>query len=173
MAATFIVETGTGLSNANSYLSITDADAYHLDHSGSTDWSGADNADKEAALRLATQYLDAKHAGKWKGTKYTTTQALAWPRTGAYDGENCLIEYNVIPQALKDACAELALKVIGGDTLLDDLDKTGVIKSETKKLGILETSKEYIGGKSQVKRYPLIELLVKQLTTDNSVCERG
>ena len=171
MAATFVVETGTGLSV--SYLSIADADAYPLSHSGSTAWSGASDAEKESALRLATQYLDAKHAGKWRGTKYSTTQALAWPRSGAYDIENCLIEYNVIPQVLKDACAELALKVIGGDTLLGDIDEPGDIKSESTKAGPIETSTTYVGGKSQVKKYSLVECLLKSLLTDNSVCERG
>ena len=53
-----VVEDGTGKTDADSYLSLVDADAYNLAHSASTDWNGAVEAVKEKALRLATQYLD-------------------------------------------------------------------------------------------------------------------
>ena len=174
MAATFTVEIGTGLSNANSYLSITDADAYHLDYSGSTAWSGAANADKEKALRLATQYIDIKYSGKWQGFKLTSTQALAWPRTSVYDVDNIYVDDDEIPQAIKDACAELALKVIEGDTLMGDLTVPGNIKSETKKLGIMEKTVEYVGGKGTAKKYNLVDGLIKPFTNNNdSLMSRG
>lgn len=167
MAATFVVETGAGLSNANSYLSEDGADAYHENHSGLTVWDVPAQAAKEAALRLATQYLDIRFHGKWKGTKAVSTQALAWPRINVYDDDGNYLLSTEIPQVIEDACAELALKIIEGDTLLDDISAPGVIQSETKIIGPLEKSVTYMGGKSQVKKYQLIDALVKQLL-DNS-----
>jgi hypothetical protein len=170
MAATFIVESGSGVSNANSYLSVADADTYHSIHSASTAWNGAENAAKEAALRLATQYLDVKYDTRYRGIKTNVQQALCWPRliggylTNIYYGrDDYYYAPNVIPQRLKDACAELALKVIQGDMLFVDLVNPGDIKSETKKIGPLEKSVTYIGGKGLVKKYPLVEGLLKPL----------
>lgn len=169
----FTVETGTGLSNANSYLSVVDTDSYHANHSGSTDWSGASNADKEKALRLATQYLDVSYDGRWKGSRSNEAQSLAWPRQNVVDNDEYIYSSNTLPQKLKDAVAELALKVIEGNTLLDDIDEPGVIKREKTKIGPLEDETEYIRGKSQNKKYQLINALVKPLITASETMERG
>jgi len=171
MASNIVVETGVGLTNANSYLSVVDADTYHANHSGSTVWSGAAEADKEKALRLATQYLDVKYT--WKGLKKLRTQVLSWPRHDVYDSDGHHVSNNAIPQALKDACAELALRVIQGDTLLGDIDEPGEIKSEDVKIGPIEESVVYVGGKSQVKEYPLIKAILKPLVKSGNLAERG
>ena len=71
-----VVEDGTGLSTAESYISVADADTYHSDR-GNALWTGTD-AVKEEALRQATEYLDATY--DWKGSISLTTQALNWPR---------------------------------------------------------------------------------------------
>jgi len=174
MAITLVVETGAGLSNANSYLSVADADTYHEEHSGSTDWSGAGTADKERALITATQYLDIKYSGRWKGVKGSSTQALAWPRTGVYDAEGYSVASDLVPPQIEDACAELALKILEGDILLDDIDEPGDIASESVKVGPIEDSTTYLGSKSQVKKYPLVEGLIKPLLDANdTLMSRG
>lgn len=172
MAATFIVEDGSGKSNANSYVSVADADQYHENASASTDWSGAEESVKEQALRLATQYLDAQYGGRWRGTKASRDQALAWPRSYAYDDDDYLYDSDAIPQKLADAASELALRVIEGDTLLDDISEPGIVKSESVTLGPLEKDVEYMGGKSQVKDYSLIRAQLKALLQPRGV-ERG
>jgi len=168
----FEVETGSGSATANSYLSVADADTYHADHGNSTDWSGASEATKQEALRLATQYLDAKYGSRWRGTKSDGDQALDWPRSYAYDDNDYAYDADAIPQKLADAAAELALRVVEGDTLLDDITNPGTIKREKKKLTVLEKEIEYQGGKSQVKAYPLVEGLLKSLIV-NAGLERG
>jgi len=174
MAATFVVETGTGSATANSYLSEADADTYHENHSGLDVWDAEAQADKEAALRLATQYLDVKYEGRWKGTKVNVSQALAWPRLCSWGADEIYIEYNVIPQKLKDACAELALKIIQGDTLLDDIDTPGDIKSESSVVGPIEEEITYVGGKGLTKKYPLVEGLLKPLLSgSDTLMSRG
>jgi hypothetical protein len=169
----FEVETGSGSSTANSYLSVADADTYHNDHSGSTDWNGAATADKEKALRLATQYLDIKHDGKWQGYRSNQNQALAWPRSNVADNDGYYYGSDEIPQRLKDAVAELALRVIQGDTLLDDISKPGTIKSKSVKAGPVQKTTEYVGGMFQVKKYPLIEGLIQHLIESTGCIERG
>lgn len=51
-----IVEDGTGLADAESYLSVADADTYHADRNNEA-WQDYSTAEKEAALRKATQYI--------------------------------------------------------------------------------------------------------------------
>ena len=52
----FVTEDGTGLAEANSYVSVAEADAYHADR-GNAAWIGEDSA-KQSALIKATDYLE-------------------------------------------------------------------------------------------------------------------
>lgn len=156
-----VVEDGSGLSNSESYLSVVNADTYHADHSGSTSWNGASTENKEKALRLSTQYIDAIYRGQWQGQAQLDTQALSWPRAGVIDENGFVVDWDTIPQRLADACAEAALKELDGDTLLPDLDGTGTIKREKVKAGPVETDTEYIGGVSPFKVFSMVEALLQ------------
>jgi hypothetical protein len=155
MAATFIVETGVGLTNSNSYISLADATQYHENYGAPAAWTSAAQAAKEAALRAATRYLDAKYF--LKGAKTKSDQSLQWPRYDVYDRSNYLINSDSIPQAVKDCCCILALEVINGDALMADLAEQGIISSESSQVGPISESKTYIGGKSQQKQYSLVD----------------
>ena len=52
---TLVIEDGTGKSNAESYISVADADTYHSNR-GNTDWAALTTAEKERLLRIATDY---------------------------------------------------------------------------------------------------------------------
>ncbi len=161
--AAVIVEDGTNVTDANSYLSEGDATTYHGLHSESTVWSSASPDDKAKALRLATQYLDVQYACKWKGTRTNETQELAWPRTSVTDYDEFTIASNAMPQALKDATAEAALRSLGGDDLLFDLSTAGIINSETIIIGPIEKVVGYSAGESKLETYPMIEGLLSAL----------
>lgn len=105
---TLIVEDGTGLANADAYASLSTVDAYATAR-GLSAWTGAD-AIKEAAIREATVYLDASY--DWTGAILKTTQALAWPRSGAIDREGRVI--TGLPRRLVEACCELAVMKLSG-----------------------------------------------------------
>jgi len=169
----FVVETGSGSSTANSYLSVAAADTYHADHGDSSDWSGASDASKEKALRVATQYLDVKYDGRWQAVRSNEDQVLDWPRDGVVDPDGYTYDSDAMPQCLLDAVAELALRVIEGDTLLDDITHPGTFKSKRVKVGPIDTTKVYVGGGSQVKRYPLVERLLSHLLTDSDTLSRA
>lgn len=90
-----IVEDGTGLSTAESYLSVADfrtrAAALALwkvvDSAAAADWiTPAADADVEAALRRATAALDGAYGDRWAGQKTSWQQALDWPRSGVLLG---------------------------------------------------------------------------------------
>lgn len=173
MAATFIVEDGSGKADANSYITVADADAYVENHGTETAWIGATQAAKEKALRLATQYIDLKF--NFKGTRNSETQALLWPRFNVYDNDGYNVDYDAIPQKLKDAVVEAALRVIAGDDLLGTISNPGEIKSESKSLGPLSKSVTYVGGKpaSGIKLYPRIKALLSSLIQSNTLMQRG
>lgn len=157
-----VVETGSIIANAVSYISAADATTYHTAR-GNALWAGTD-AVKEAALLKAAAYLDGKYRNKWKGYKVQPLiQAMEWPRAGVeimpalanqryyYGGT---LPYDQIPQRLKDAQCELALIALSAD-LAPIL--SGSIRRE--KVDVLET--EYAPGtvKGQ-KQYPHIDQLI-------------
>jgi hypothetical protein len=121
MALTLIKEDGTGLANANSYATRAEGDAYHEGHVAASDWTAATDAQKEAALVMATRALDALfHFGGWKRT---SAQALQWPRTDCPDveragGEDFLAE-DAVPACVRDASCELARHFLAEDRTAD------------------------------------------------------
>jgi len=172
------VEDGTGLADAESYLSIADADTYLTANKLATDtsliaWNAAVEGTQEIWLRQATQYADARYDGNWRGYACTTTQALAWPRALAADNEGSYYDTDEVPQRLKDAIAELSLRLAGGDTLFADQTKPGTIKSKRIKAAVIDVAIEYQGGLNPTKKYPLVEALMRPLISVTSVLERG
>ncbi len=120
-----IVEDGTGINNAESYISVTDADSYFSSKRGdaatyNSDWASGSTttAIKEACLRWGTRLLDKYWA--FDGEKSTTTQKLRWPRTGAVDDEGDKIAGNSIPDDLKYATAEMARALLVDPERVED-----------------------------------------------------
>ena len=99
--------------NANSYVSVADADAYIALRLNSSEWTAADTATKQAALVTATSMLDEMFA--WRGEPATTTQALHWPATDATDCAGGEINDATIPAAVKNATCEQALYLLKFD----------------------------------------------------------
>lgn len=145
-----VVETGAGLSNAESYLSVTDADTYHTNR-GNSAWTGSSTV-KESALRKATQYLDVTY--NWKGDIKSTTQALNWPRDNVIDSNGRTFD-DTVPQKIKDATAELALASLSAD-LLTVTSNSDYVKRE--KVGELEI--EYKDGAPVGREYNLVSRIL-------------
>ena len=173
MAATFVVEDGSSKTDSNSYLSVADADQYHENHSGSTTWSGETQANKEKALRLATQYLDIVYGDQWEGVRSDVDQALDWPRfdVTTHD-EDDWWESDEMPQPLKDACAELAL-ISMSETLLPNQSTPGTVKKSSVRVGELSESIEYMGGNSPFTMFSVVEALVSELIEQAGSIERS
>jgi hypothetical protein len=154
------VENGTGLTNAEAYISVADANTYHNLRGNST-WLTITAQEAEEALRRATDYMQQVYNGLWDGYRTNDTQSLDWPRKFVTDTDNYTNAYlasNVIPTEIKNACAELAWKAAQGE-LLSDLSQA--VKRE--KIDVLEV--EYAEFSPQSKRYVAIDkMLAKYLT---------
>jgi len=115
MAFTFIVEDGTIVANANSYVSVEEADdTLEIDFRLNGIWSEFDQATKELKLAQATRYLDDNY--QWFGRRTEpSVQPLKWPRCGMRDCEGNCIGPNVMPSELKRATAQLAVWLHSND----------------------------------------------------------
>ncbi len=102
MAATLIQEDGTGIANANTYITLAEYNTY-IDEHGLTDSTDADA--KTGRIIRAKDWVEAQD-GRYQGRKETDEQALVWPRSRVVIYSFSL-EANTIPQQLKDAQAQL------------------------------------------------------------------
>lgn len=118
-----IVEDGTGLPLADSYISVVDADAYHA-AMGNAAWTGTDAA-KEVALRKAVQFIDSKY--RFQGICLKVNQALAFPRQDIVKRDGRVLRWPI--KCVKDAQCELALRALTGTLFVDQEDRP--VKQET------------------------------------------
>lgn len=174
MAATFVVEDGTGLANANSFVSVAASTQYNEDHTASATWAALVQADKEKHLRLATQFIVANWDGSWRGTKANSTQALSWPRYGAHVEGYCLAS-NVVPTQIIHATCEAALRSMAGDTLMPDYEAgaSGTIVGDRVKIGPLEFETDFGSSSSPGKTYNIINNILNPLLIDGVELIRG
>jgi hypothetical protein len=108
LAIALIVEDGSGKINADSYVSVEDADVYASTR-GNDDWctsGGYTYGQKAAALRIATRYLDSTFTYIGYVLYTQPPQALKWPRLAAYDEDYKL--YSGVPVLMIQATCELA-----------------------------------------------------------------
>ena len=108
-----VVEDGTGVVTANSYLTTQEADAIleYMIHADA--WHAADLVLKQKMVIWASEILDTRTS--WNGCKVHETSGLAWPRSGVRNKDNVLIEDNVVPREVKVATAILANHIIGNN----------------------------------------------------------
>ena len=122
-----VTETGSGSATAETYISKDDADTYHAARGNDT-WATITTAQKEQALRRATEWMTQAFTSRWQGERaYPLVQALDWPRVGV-TVNSVSVDYDIVPETIERACAEMALRAAAGP-LLDDL--TQGVTSET------------------------------------------
>lgn len=167
-----IVENGTGLADAVSYLSVADADAY-LAARGITIWAPLLEAEKEQALVRATDYLVQVYRLKWKGSRVNATQALDWPRAFVeredYEystlngtttiGGRFYYPANEVPAEVKKATAEMALRAAAGE-LAPDIGQRTV----REKVDVIEV--EYDRYSAQFVKYRAIDNILAAFLRD-------
>lgn len=118
-----VVEDGSGLANAESYISVADATAYFAAR-GVASWAAlASDTVREQLLRKATDYMVATYSESWAGQRLTVAQALDWPRAyvprkdvvGGYGPAPLYWPDDAVPELVRRACAELALRAATAD----------------------------------------------------------
>lgn len=158
----FTVEDGTGVADANAYITVAWANAYHADR-GNTAWTGAD-ALKEQAIVRATDYIETRWTGQFRGTPefLDPLQPLQWPRLNAYDANG--IAYEGIPDLLMRATAEYALRALSAALMPDPEYAQGATTLVRKKIGPIETETRYAEVVNPiVHEYPLADRLLRPL----------
>lgn len=159
-----IVEDGSIVADANSYIAYDYALAYHALR-GNSAWAAASDADQQYAIIRATQAVDSVYKGKWKGnpTEYGT-QELEWPRSGVIVGSTS-IDDDVIPAAIKKAVCEAALRELASpNSMTPDLERGGEIKRV--KADVVEV--EYMDGANSTTTFTAIDGLLADLVTGTS-----
>lgn len=181
----FVLDATVGGVSANSYLTVAEYLAYL-----ETAYEPAESAsalEDAPTLGMATRVLNAIFAPRrrlvrpgrgekpyyltaptWTGLPATATQALPWPRTGMYDLNGNAISSNVIPQALKNATAELARQLKVADRTLDnDVSVQGITSVRAGSVAV--SFKEMIDAK--VLPDAVFDLLVPSWLTDEIITQ--
>lgn len=103
-----IVEDGSVVAGANSYVSLNEADNYFEYHPYySANWADLDDDKKEAFLSYATSVVDQLF--RWKGYPVSLAQNLGFPRTCLTDKYGNSIPEGSIPMNLKKGVMEMAV----------------------------------------------------------------
>ena len=121
-----IVENGTGLPNADSYVSIEFANDY-FSARGVSGWDALTDEQKEQALIRATDYID--NIFQWYGKKASSEQSLRFPRINLkdYEGEDVI----GVPNCLKQAVCDASMIASDGTELFETAESNGDVVSET------------------------------------------
>lgn len=142
-----IVEDGTGMVDANSYVSVSEADTYISEtYPEDVEWDVLSVVEKESKLIKATRFLDTQI--RWTSSIKDNEQSLAWPREDFKDKEGRIISSDSVPTLVKEAEMELAL-----DSISNTLT-TESIKLQSEKFG--DTTETYsspvtVGGNELVR----------------------
>ena len=173
-----IVEDGSVVAGANAFVSVSDADSYHALR-GNSDWTNADDDAKAAAIVKATFYLDRL---RWKGIKTGQANPLAWPRygddvagwnlmvlpaspyMGVIDEDGYDVGTATVPDKVKQACSELALRYVQGADPEPDLERGGQIVEQ--KVDVITT--RYAPGAPVVPVYTIVQRLLRGLLRSSS-----
>jgi hypothetical protein len=156
MASTVTVEDGSGVSDADSYVSESDADTY-FDDRNESEWANLNQSQKSAALRKATSFLDSHF--DWKGGVANQGQSLDWPREDVENDESQEVDSDVIPEAVRDACMELAFHAaVEGD--LEPMTDPG----ENKRIVAGSVEIEYADNQTPGQSFSKVQKLLGGLT---------
>ena len=140
-----MLKTTPAASDAESYASVAEADAYLADNPYASGWSVASQARKEWALRSTGRLIDAV-PGAWTGAASTAEQAMGWPRTGMLNRNGYAIASGEIPVALKNAQIEYARQMLDTDlTATNEITAKNItkIKAGPVELSFKENDEKY------------------------------
>lgn len=142
MAVEFVVEDGTGKSDATSYVSVVDFQQYWENRG--IDYSALTDPQVQVLLNIAAQYLDDH---MFISDIAVSGQALQFPRSSLVDRNGDTIANSEVPQAVIDAQCEYASYQ---KTLqLYRNDKTTGVSART--FGPISATYKNIGGSLKIR----------------------
>lgn len=160
------IDATVGGANANSYLTLADAQAIidgFVQNPDVQHWNSGNTDSRNRALFTATQRLDRE---RFLGARATDTQALQWPRTGVRKPDTYINTYAVgfpfrittdyftdteIPQQIKYAQVLLAVYLHSNTS---GLDLSGLEDYKNVKIGSLDVTPNLGYGAVGADRVP-------------------
>ena len=142
----FTEQDDTGLiANANAYISVAFYTGYQGDRG--VDTTLFTNPEMQAAIIIATDYIDTRFSYVGDRQNDRTNQTTEWPRLDALDKDQRLL--NGIPLVVQQACAEYVLfQLTNGPLFVTTTNSaTGrAIKRLASKVDVIEEETEYFQG---------------------------
>ena len=115
--------------DANSYVTVAEADLYMETRLHSEAWATFTPEQKSASVVSATSWLDA--CFRWTGAPTTVEQRLGWPRTGMFTRNQVPIPPMELPLDLKKATSEFAISLASAQRTADnDARNQGISEME-------------------------------------------
>ena len=163
------IDATAGGANANSYITLTEANSFVEAMISSTDvtaWSTGDSDLRNRALAAAAQRLDRE---RFLGARATDTQALQWPRTGVRKPDTYVNTYATgfpfrisddyftdteIPDQVKRAQIEMAVYLKNN---VDGIGLGGLEDFKNVKIGNLDVTPDKTGAIGADRVPPMFE----------------
>lgn len=159
-----IVEDGSGVDGANSYVTLDEANTYHTQQ-GNGAWFGYSPDDLMlAALIRGAGYINATYRGRWPGRPtYGRDQFMDWPRTGVVDIAGNEVADDEIPREVKQAQMEAALRELStpGSTLPDYTPTDRVLAERVGPLSVQYA--DVVGADAQMPVFRAIDNILSSL----------
>ena len=167
----FIVENGTNVANANSYVTLAYFNTYCTIHDYNI--SALSDENKKVLIIKGTEFVD--NFFLWKGIKKYSNQSLSFPRNGIYDRNR--EEITGIPEGLKKAVCEASF-IAKTKNLWSTKNRKGNISKESVYEAVTvayfknEDYKINNAGTSYTSIYESINILLRGLykSNDNGIC---
>lgn len=143
--ATLVIEDGTNVSGANTYISETDAITYINTYTPyAADFVGYDASQFQLALIQAASALDNLYGSRYAMYAAHFNQALLFPRLTFIDTFGREWLQGTIPTALKQAQVEMAILIYNGTDPYAPLSTDSAVLSKSVSIaGALSTSVTY------------------------------
>lgn len=125
MAITLIVEDGSQVPNANTYVDLDTVKAYCADR----DVTLGDDDNTASKLIKACDYLESFN-NRYTGHPASYTQSLCWPREDAFIDGHEFPGY-LIPKQLKAAQMQAVISQVNGIVLMPDIQASDYVTEET------------------------------------------
>lgn len=160
MATTLIVEDGTNVTGANSYISLADAVTY-FNNKGDATFINTSPDKQAAALFRAAGGLDFWLNGRWRGRRANAVQSLDWPRVGVRDSDGYFVPKNTVPAKVKLAQAEVAKIELTTSFIQQSVDRNSLIQKES--VGPIDI--EYMKNAPSITYWPQIIAMLRDYAT--------
>lgn len=143
MAISFLVEDGSVVASATSYMTIAEMKQY-WDNYG-YDYSSLESTDIKELLNKSSKIIDQQYGDQFTGYRQTEEQVFQWPRSSAYyvDEPQYSIDESYIPPELKNGVAEMAYAINGGATMQPVISAPGIVEETYVRVDVIQERVKY------------------------------